>query len=249
MGAALLVVSAAVIVYSYFTNSSWLSGLLQNFGSGIVTSLLLVVLYDRILEKRAETELNARRAIGVRRLEFTLKNHVRGVLFDVCYGGLHEPPSTPISCRELVNKYLVTASTNANVLAPASSNYPSKIPLGIWVSQVFTAFRISLNNWLAAHGASATSELVDAVEFLLNSNYCRAAERFNHLVSELEKIGNGVGPVEVGDRVSISDYAHRLDSLIALVERQSGQELDEIKVGEWKRTYYAVGHARINKQS
>ncbi|GJH17320.1 hypothetical protein CBA19CS22_12280 [Caballeronia novacaledonica] len=77
-----LVVASGLIVLSKGADQWW-GGLLQNLGSGLLTSLFLIAIYDRILEQRLAAEASARERTALRKLRHATKNHVRGLLFRI----------------------------------------------------------------------------------------------------------------------------------------------------------------------
>lgn len=58
-------------------------GLLQNLGSGLLTSLFLIAINDRIWEQRLAAEASARERTVLRKLRHAMRSHVRGLLFSI----------------------------------------------------------------------------------------------------------------------------------------------------------------------
>ncbi|WP_060347613.1 hypothetical protein [Burkholderia territorii] len=243
VGSAILVLAGIVIAASGMTSAWWASAL-QSVGAGLITSLFLFAVYDRVLERRLEREVDARRAIAMRRLASTLRNHVEGTLFDICYGGVEKLPHRPVTHLELVRNFLAPAAEKVSITAPVSSHYPSQVAIGTWTAMAFTSFRTNLNNWLAIHGAVVPIETVSAVEALLDSRFSRAAVRFDWLVEEVEKLTDLRSAVRMGDATAIREYAAALGALVDAVEQGIGEPLGVLEISAWKREYFAPGHAR-----
>jgi hypothetical protein len=244
-GAILALVGVLVIIGSALTREWW-TGLLQNLGTGLLTSLLLIGLYDRITERRDEADNHARRRIAVRRLAFMLRIHVEGVLFDIYYGGAHRAPGRALSHLEFVQDIFAETAARVNVLAPTSSNYPLLVPMGCRMAQTFTSFKSGLDAWLAAYVTCVTNETVSAVEILLETNFFRLASYADRLVQQLTRIPNMQDSIAVGDEKSLQDYACQLSQLITIVEGELGGSLGSIQVEMWAREYFPIGHARLS---
>lgn len=243
VGSAILVLAGIVIAVSSMAPAWWAS-VLQSVGAGLITSVFLFAVYDRVLERRLERDANSRRAIAVRRLASTLRSHIDGVLFDICYGGADELPHQPVTHLELVRNFLAPAAEKVSITAPVSSHYPSQVAIGTWTAMAFTSFRTNLNNWLAIHGAVVPIETVSAVEALLDSRFSRAAVRFDWLVDEVEKLTDLRSTVRMGDATAIREYAAALGALVDAVEQGIGAPLGVLEISAWKREYFAPGHAR-----
>lgn len=246
MGAVLLVASAAVIAYSYFTKSSWLSGLLQNFGAGIVTSLLLIALYDRIIEKRAEAELKARRVIAMRRLSNALRGHVNGVLFSMYRSSIESRPVGGVgSYREFVRGHFAVPIANLNIMAASDAGYPTSVRYAEWIAQCSKVFLESLRGWLTTYATCASNDAIGLVESMLASPFLLVGTSLDRLMVSMQNAPFHPDALNFGTPAMASEYAQLLERLIAEVEATLGESIGEFEDSAWHNEFYPVGHARM----
>lgn len=250
MGVALLAVSAAVIAFSYFTTSPWLSGLLQNFGAGIATSLLLIALYDRIIEKRAEAELTARRAIAMRRLSSTLQGHVRHLLFSMYRSAIESRPAHDVSSyRDFVRYHFSASIANLNIMAASDAGYPTSPRYAEWIAQSLKAFAEALRGWVTTYAACASNEAIGLTESLLASPFVVFGAHLDRLMVAMENAPFLPSTMNFGTPDMAEEYAQLLERLIAEVEATTGKSIGEFNDAAWHNEFYPVGHARMHRQS
>ncbi|WP_321884206.1 hypothetical protein [Paraburkholderia bannensis] len=249
MGVILIAVSAAVIAYSYFTQSAWLSGLLQNFGAGIVTSLLLIVLYDRIIEKRAEAELKARRLIAMRRLSYALQGHVQSVLFSMYRSSVESRPVDGVgSYREFVRSHFAGPIANLNIMAPSDAGYPTTPSYADWIAQSFKVFMEMLRGWITTYATCSSNDSIGLAESMLASPFLVWGTQLDRMMVAMGSANFRPSALNFGTPAMTSEYAQLLERLIAEVEATTGESIGEFNDSAWHNEFYPVGHARMQIQ-
>ncbi|SAK49118.1 hypothetical protein AWB80_01304 [Caballeronia pedi] len=238
------VVALVLIVLSKYVDAWW-SGLLQNFGSGLLTSLLLIVAYDRILEIRQQTEAKKREQTGLRKLNYALSRHIRGILFDIYRSSTEAQPVPALrSYRDFVKTHFAQEAQHLNILATSPASYPVQQPYADWIGKTHEVFQQQLQRWIAAYAPSVSANIGMAVEDVLESEYMRGASQFAQLSGQMQATRISVLPFF--NQGVCQNYADRLCAVIDYVEASTGQPVGEFENDDWHNALYPVSHARVH---
>lgn len=247
MGSGMLACASLIILLSNWV-SPWWCGLLQNVGAGIVTSLLLIFLYDRIMERRVEDEAQARRKVAMSKLRSILRRHISGALFEIYYGGAKEKPARDLSYLELLQGNFVDVALRVDMMALSMAAYPSKVEVGTFIARSFSKFSVAIDSWLAAYVGFVDGVIASKVEQLSQNNYLGAASDFERVVRAMENLPEykGIG-VPIGNGEFLREYIDSLIAVVCAVEGESLETLGNFQSSIWDRPYAKVGYAAMRE--
>jgi hypothetical protein len=244
----LALAAAGFIACSYFL-SPWSSGLLQNIGSGLLTSLVLIGFYDRIVERRVEDERKYREDIAIRHLAYFLKSHVRVFLFQMFRSSSTCENVNVIDYLDFVKHHFARESQYLNVLARSSSGVPVSPIYVDWIAQNARAFKEELDRWITTYAATVDPTLVKAVTAMLEADYLKMACHLDSLIAIMRQVANVPDSVKCFPHNLLVVYAKQVSTVIELIEAALKESLGKFHPEDWQNALFPIGHARVRETS
>jgi hypothetical protein len=247
---ALLLLGLICIGLSYQPDgrSAWISSVLLNVGSGIVTAVVLIFCYDLLLSRRQEKIRREREKRAVRNLKIIVRQHYR-VLLD-CFRSSFNG-SAPLEFKDLndffSNSNYEETVANLNLYAPSPMNSDGSVPYFKYIANSFSQFSSQLHSIHGSLGEHLSQELYNAIDDLRNAE-------FISVCLSLEAICNlqipGFGPVPsqliTGMKKQIGVYCSEFCRLIDVMERIEPQGLSEYRTEDWLNLIFPIGHAKLS---
>ena len=241
-----LLVGVSVAIYVLFEDRDWVAAWAPEVGGGLGTSLLLLVLIDRRLERQREIERGK-----VKRVALTLLGKpLRSLL--AMFGHWQRVASAdtdpiPMSFDDMFGSAALERFRYMNFASPAQV-----MPEQPWI--IYSANRLNndasvINAVIDKYGANLESEAIETLEGLINANLATIirlmgaswnvyTKKFPQFSQVLVPFSEDVAPVE--------EYAQRLAKGLKFYNLGVGpdQQISFESLGIWNAANQAVGSAR-----
>jgi|GEM_PF-5877395 len=244
----LFVIGLLVTLFSWITDKShaWGSSAFLNFGSGIITSVLLIYLYDESRAKAYQAEKSDRERRVVRGLKTVMRQHYR-MLLD-CYRSATTESNPPncASVNEFIGIRFHETVKHLDIYAPSPMSSYGETPYYAYIEQSFKRFQNLLQQALNHHAIDLRLEFASAIEDLLDSSMLAMSV---NLATICTLTPPGFPPHMVqfnGMERNIQDYGIKYCRLLNAMENVEPQGLKEYKVEDWHNACFPMGHARSN---
>ncbi len=172
---AVLLVALVALWLSHSLNSvadTWWQSVLQNFGAGLCSALVLIWLYDRVLEHEAEKVRAERNRIAATQLVAPLRGHIYGVLFPMYRSAVAQKPDNEIkNWKEFLTINFPDQVQYLDVSIRSPGSYPEITPYPKFISEGFSTFLNEIQSLLNKYGTIVDAEFVDALEQVINNNF------------------------------------------------------------------------------
>lgn len=146
------------------TSDAWWQSVLQNFGAGLCSALVLIWLYDRVLEHEAEKVRVERNRIAATQLVAPLRGHVYGVLFPMYRSAVAQKPDNAIkNWKEFLTVNFPDQVQYLDISIRSPGSFPEITPYPKFISESFSAFLNKLQSLLNKYGTVVDAEFVDAL--------------------------------------------------------------------------------------
>lgn len=249
--AAILVfaISMLALWLSYRTNNPWWQSLLSNMGAGLVSALLLIFLYDRVIERQTREAYERRNMVAAEQLITPLRSHMYGTLLPMYRSAVEKTPAERInSWQDFLTRYFPYDMQYLDIAKPSPGSFPAITPYPKFITENFGRFTSDIQSWLTKYGGVVNSELVDALERLRASGLMM-------LACSLDQFISFVPPPPFPQNVSwISafhfqeaqcvEYGVHLSKVIDLVDQSLDRKISEFEEIYWKNELFPIGHAR-----
>jgi hypothetical protein len=240
LGVILTAISLATINYQ------WLSATFLNIGTGIVSSVILIYLYDLFLEKQRDKTRNEKQCRAIKNQKVVLRQHYR-VLLD-CYRSSYTKNQPPIfhDINEFLGYQYADVVKNLDVYAPSPMNSDGSVPYHQYIESSFKQLTDSLQSLLSNTGDSLDIEVFTAIDNVLNSNFLKTCLSLNSLCSlNIPEFGRPPSALVMGMTDHINDYCIKYSQLINAFEKIEQQGLREYNIEDWHNLIFPIGHARL----
>jgi hypothetical protein len=246
----ILILATLVLWISHRLNTptnAWWSSLLQNFGAGLCSALVLIWLYDQIIERESNRVRAERNRIAASQLIAPLRSQIYGLLFPM-YRSATAKKQGIKSWREFLTVHFPEEMPNLDISIRSPGSYPQVTPYPKFISDNMSRFSLSLQSWLSKYGAVADADLVEPLEQVIGSS-------FMVLSSGLEQITNVVPSLPLPaplpfsklftfERSMCQEYGARLSALVDAVERKLPSPISKFEEMYWHNAALGIGYAR-----
>jgi hypothetical protein len=227
---------------------AWWQSLLQNFGAGLCSALVLIVLYDQILEREAEKIKAERNRVAAAQLVALLRSHIYCVLFPMYRSAVATKPDIGIAnWKELLTVRFPSEMPNLDISIRSPGSFPLVTPYPKFISEGLQRFSSAIQSWLAKYSAVVDADLVDACEQIISSSFIM-------LGSTLEQVASFTPPsfppsysferLFKFDPEMCRDYGTKLSNLVDLVEHQIRKPISQFEEQYWHNACLGIGYAR-----
>jgi hypothetical protein len=245
--AAILILAVIVLWLSHRLDAptnTWWPSLLQNFGAGLCSALVLIWLYDQVIEYEANKAKAERNRIAADQLVAPLRSQIYGLLFPMYRSAVRKRPEKEIeSWREFLTLHFPEEVTQLDISARSPGSYPLVTPYPRYISNHLSRFSNELQSWLNKYSATVDADLVETLEQVTSSG-------FMMLGSSLEQFMQFVPPdfpfmnAFRFDRAMCLEYGTKLSNLVDAVERKLPKSISRFEPEYWHNAFLDVGYAR-----
>jgi hypothetical protein len=224
--------------------SAWPSSALLNYGSGIVTSVLLIYLYDESHAKRAKTEKDERERRVARSLKVVVRQHYR-VLLD-CYRSATTETTSPefTSVNEFLGLRFHETAKHLDLYSPSPMSSDGRTPYFDYIEQSFKAFQNLLQQALHYHALDLREGFAAAIEDLLDSPMLKVSVNLS-LICNFTPPGFPPRMMQFDNMErNIADYCLKFCRFLNVMETVEPQGLRDYRIGDWHNDIFPYGHAR-----
>lgn len=248
---AILALAAFVLWLSYRLNTptdTWWSSLLQNFGAGLCSALVLIWLYDYILEREAEKIKIERNRVAAVQLVVSLRSQIYGLLFPMYRSAISKKPENRIETwGEFLALHFPQQVPYLDISIRSPGSYPHVMSYPTFINQELSRFSNELQSWLDKYVAVVDADLFEAVEQVRSSAFMR-------LGCSLEAVANFVPPSFPATysftrefrfhEAMLREYGTRLSRLIEVVEQRLPSQVSRFEEEYWHNAIFEIGYAR-----
>ena len=218
-------------------------------GAGLLSALLLIFLYDRVLERQSQEADERRNLVAAEQLIAPLRSHMYGILFPMYRSAAENTPVENIdSWQDFLTKYFPYELKNLDIAKPSPGSFPTGTPYPRFITESFSRFTNDIQSWLNKYGGVVSSELVDALERLRSGGLMM-------LACNLDQFINFVPPPPFPQNIDWSrafrfqeaqcvEYGLQLSKVIDLVNQSFGRPISVFEDQYWRNTSFPIGHAR-----
>jgi hypothetical protein len=227
---------------------AWWQSVLQNFGAGLFSALIVIWLYDRVLEREAEKAKNERNRIVASQLVPLFRSHIYGFLFPMYRSAVAvKPAKSIVDWKEFLTDSFPREMPNLDISARSPGSFPEITPYPKFISNNLQSFSNRVQSWLGKYGSMVDADLFDACEQVINSN-------FSVFGSSLEHTANFMPPsfppsysftaIFKFDIEMCRDYGLKLISLIETIEGKLPNRISKFEEQYWHNACLDIGYAR-----
>jgi hypothetical protein len=227
---------------------AWWQSFLQNFGAGLCSALVLIWLYERVLEREAQKIKVERNRVAAVQLVALLRGHIYGLLFPMYRSAVAAKPDKEIvSWKEFLTERFPSEMPNLDISIRSPGSFPEVTPYPKFIGDNLQAFSSKIQSWLGKYSAVVDADFVDACEQVINSG-------FVVLGSGLERTANFVPPsfpssysfvrIFKYDLNMCKDYGTKLSRLVDAVESRLPNPISKFEGQYWHNAFLDVGYAR-----
>jgi hypothetical protein len=257
--AAILILAGIVLFGSYWLNKStdgpnnatnnWWSSLLQNFGAGLCSALVLIWLYDRVIEHEANKIKAERNRIAAQQLVVPLRSQIYGLLFAMYRSAVANKPEIEIkSWKEFLTVHFPEQIPYLDLSKRSPGSYPAVTLYSKYISDHMSRFSMELQTWLNKYGTVVDADLVESVELVTSSNFMWSSSTLDQFVnfSPPPPFPQGVDwpALYKFDPATCHEYGTRLSDLVDAVERKLPEPISKFQEGYWRNQFFEIGYAR-----
>ncbi len=248
---AIFVAALLVLSFSYALPDpayAWGRSFLQNFGAGLCSALVLIWLYDRVLEREAERIRAERNRVAAVQFVALLRGHIYGLLFPMYRSAVAAKPDNGIvNWKEFLTVRFPNEMANLDISVRSPGSFPLITPYPKFISEGLQGFSSAIQSWLGKYGAVVDADLVDSCEKIISSG-------FVILGCSLEQVANFVPPsfppsysfvrVFKFDPEMCRDYGTKLSNLVDSVEQKLRKPISKFEEQYWHNACLGIGYAR-----
>jgi hypothetical protein len=164
-----LFIALCAVVYRLFIDSTWVTTWSANVGAGLLTSLVVVVLIDRVLERQRERELQRVRSVAVTQMRVPLMRHLSLLCDWYKAAALVAPSVPPKTIEDFFGDSYFQEVCHLDFSAPAPV-----LPQNDWLGRSgdhFEEFRRDLETLLDRYGSFLSAELIERVQEAAASSF------------------------------------------------------------------------------
>lgn len=246
--AGIFLIASAALFVSYQLRSNWWQSLLSNLGASLYAALVLIYLYDQVLERQAQLFRKQRNQVAAEQLVDTLRSHIYGTLFPMYRSAVATRPDVDIATwREFLTKQLPGAIEHLDISVRSPASFPQITPYPNFISQSFSRFSNAIESWLTKYGAAVDSDLIDALEQVKNSSFmflCRALEQFTNFVPPPPMPSVPILKIFKFNAAQCLEYGDKLSNVVEAVEKHLARQIGIFEAVYWRNRNLGIGYAR-----
>jgi hypothetical protein len=251
----ILVAALLALLVSYILTDpahAWWQSFLQNFGAGLCSALVLIWLYDQVLEREAQKIKMERNRVAAAQLVALLRGHIYGLLFPMYRSAVARKPDNKIETwKEFLTVKFPDQMPHLDISARSPGSFPEVTPYPKFISDSLLAFSSRIQSWLSKYGAVVDADLVDASEQVINSGFiilgCHLEQTANFAPLSFPSSYSFVQSFKF-DPTMCQDYGTKLSNLVDSVERKLPNTISKFEEQYWHNACLDIGYARrMNK--
>jgi hypothetical protein len=248
-GALIFAIASIALLISGHLPNGWWQSFLSNFGAGLYSALLLIFLYDQILERQASQLQRDRNRIAAEQLIAPLRSHIYGTLFPMYRSAIERKPDKNIETwQTFLKSQFPDALPNLDISIRSPGSFPTITLYPQFITDGCKRFSDEIQSWLIKYGAVADSDLIAALERVKSSN-------FLILGCSLEQVTAFVPPSPFPASFQLVkvfrfgsdqclEYGERLSVVIDCLERNISRSISTFEDAYWHNECLAIGYAR-----
>jgi hypothetical protein len=229
----------------------WWQNMLLNLGTGILGSLIIIYLYNRVLDKIQENEKKQRESIAMIQLTVPLKQHFR-FLFDMYRCSLKEKPETKfITVEDILeeNFYESIKCLDLNKPSPASSI--GNIKWYEYIESSCKLFNNVLQEIMNKYAQNLCPQVVKIIEDIRNSAFMITGQNLCTIMNFNPFKNQGVrfpGNFYINSQEMVNEYINLFKALVVYYDQNVSKD-KKLKFEEniWKNDFFAIGCSRMEK--
>jgi hypothetical protein len=247
----LLIISILIIYKSFYITDIWAQALLLNIGTGILTSLLLILLFDIRSKYKSEQDLRMRRITAM----LLLGSSIRKVLFLLVgmYQGATLDENDKASNIEKFEDFFDDKYFETILWFDFGKELKSDHIKGfLWykyVNEPMSTFNLRLNTVLNNYGPILPAEIVLTTEKLTNSGFLayvlNLSDNMDWYQQHSQKHYKVVYPGTLNDYLphSLEEF---ISALLTLVQFYNSTVPKENQITLYTKKWIEIGSARID---
>jgi hypothetical protein len=250
MAASILIffLATCILLVSSDVCESWWQNFLLDLGSGLYAALVLIFLYDRVIESQVQEEKRERNRIACMKLVGPLRGLIIGTMVPIYRSAtLSLPVDDVVTMQRFLTEFFPCEISNLDISIRSPGSFPDIYPYPKFFSDFFKVFHNKLDEWLDQNGAIADNDLIEVVEAL-------KIDRFMVLCLNLEASMNTVPPNFPRDFSSVKafvfpdttarEFCTLLARLVDLIEQKTDSKIGGFQNEYWHNECLEVGYAR-----
>ncbi len=247
LSAAVLAIIALWI--SYISKSLWLQSVLENVGSGFVSSVVVIFLYDRIIENQEKKAKRERNRSASERLIVPLRGYFYGSLFPMYRSTVPALPVEKIEdWRRVLNDLLPDQLPHLDLSKASPGSYPEVTPYPKFISDGACAFSNALKAWLDKYGSLPDGAVIEAVERVIGNNFlilcCGLEQTLLFQLPPPFPAPSVWTSRFIFDQRQCGEFGADLSALVDAIERNVGRPVSAFEQIYWHNACYPIGYAR-----
>lgn len=249
----ILLLAILILWISYTCNnvmSAWWTSFLQNIGAGLFSALVLIFMYDQVLDYEAKKLKDERDRIAAEPLITLLRQHIYGLLFPMYRSAvLNKPKNSIKTWKEFLTVNFPDQMKYLDISVRSPGSYPDITPYPKFISDDLLRFSNQGQDWLNKYGSVVDADLVAAMENVLNSNFIivgRSLEQTANFVPPGFPFNYSFVKVFRFNSDMCQDYGIKLSNLIDSVERKLPSPISKFEDQYWHNECLDIGYARLD---
>ncbi|RYE40108.1 MAG: hypothetical protein EOP24_42050 [Hyphomicrobiales bacterium] len=245
----LLGLSVVAVALSWLSDRqgfvSWLSAVLLNAGTGVLTSVVIIYAYDQLIARRNEKDRAEREARAIASMGRELRQHYR-VLLD-CYRSASDIATPPAfdDINEFLGPQYQPVVAKLDLYAPSPWDSSGSAPYYKYIEDAFARLHRELSTFLLAAGRDLSQDVFLSVHRVLNNDFMILARSLGSIYgAPIAGFGRAPSQLVTGMRASIEAYCASFAQLVTTFDRVHPQGLREYRQADWHNTVFPPGHAR-----
>ncbi len=230
---------------------SWLNNGLLNMGSGLIGSILVITLYDRVQEVIREKEQKRRQLVALRELGSILKNH--NAFFMSIYAATGDMlPKTEYKSAEsaLLEERYITNVKYLDIYKPSSQSSLKNTPWYSWLHDSCSMFVLSLREIQNRYYSDLDTEIIELISTIINDGFIMIVVHLPEMVkfnnSYLKTIGFPTFHTILNDEI-VREHVNLVASLIKCHNELVGEHQKVTYYDSyWHLEGFPIGFGRVD---
>lgn len=225
----------------------WASAALLNAGTGILTSVVIIYAYDRLIAIRSEKERALRESRALSSIGPAIRQHYRTLLD--CYRSAYDSTEIPkfVDINEFLGPQFQPVVEHLNLYSPSPSDSSGSKPYYTYICESFNQLHGELSLLVSLAGHDLSQEIYLSARRVLDSDFMRVARSSKELCSlSIPGIGHPPSKLITGMKPQIESYCSCFAQLASAIEKVQAQGLREYRESDWYNIVFPPGHARVS---
>lgn len=250
----LIVISVLILIISYYLPQQldWWQNLLLNFGAGILGSLFIIYLYNRVLDKMHERERRQRESIAIIQLAVPLKQHFH-FLFDMYKCSLLKKPEIKfVSIEDVLGKDFYQSVKFLDLKKPSPASSLGNVKWYEYIEDCCKLFNNALQDIIRKYAQNLSPQAIEIIENIRNSGFIITGQNLRFIINfnpfksqEVEFPGN----FYINSESMIEEYIGLFKTLVEYFNQNvSPNKKLMFEESMWKNDFFPIGCSRIENK-